>query len=168
MKRWITALAAAVIVVIATTGQLGYNPAGVINIVEGTLSAAQVAILNATPIVVIAAPGSGKAIVIESLHVMLDWVSVAYDGEVGGEDLQLQYTTGTQAALQACDNITCLNVDAVADTFGYVSAGTALGVVPVDNDSVEMTINSGEIFTAAGNSPIHYRIRYRIITLDLS
>lgn len=146
----------------------------VIQIATGSLTATQVRKLNNTPIEVIAAPGSGKVIVLESQQYMLDWNSVAYDSVAGGEDLLLQYTTAnTRAGLGTCDNVTCFAPGGTADAFGNGVHGIESPTLrQTDNQGVEITVLNGEWATtdddSDGDSPIRYRIRYRIVVLDLS
>ena len=139
--------------------------------ITGTLTATQVRKLNATPVEVVTASGSGKAIQIESYQLMLDWNSIAYDNDAGGEDFRLINSTGASAS-HDCDNNTCLNVDAVADDFGWGSGPSSLGTKLIAASAIRITILNGEIAAADddanGNSPIHYLIRYRIVTLDIS
>lgn len=137
-------------------------------VATGTLTASQVRNLNATPVTVIAAPGSGKAIVVDSLQLTLDFNSNVYDDDGAGEDFYLLYTGG-QAVTNACDNATCLNVDQASDAFGYIQSNPVQGYVLASNTSVSITIASGELAAANndanGDSPIRYRIRYRIVDL---
>lgn len=141
----------------------GGKDAGQLCVAQGTLSAAQVAALNATPITVIAAVAS-HAIVVRDAVFKLDFVSAAYDDDGAGEDLVLQYATSNSVILQ-CDNATCLDVDATADVWAYSTPGDAalLGIPVVVGEAVEITIAAGEIFDAAGDSPIDYLIRYYVV-----
>jgi hypothetical protein len=136
-------------------------------VAEGTLTATQVRKLNATPIAVIATPGSGKAIVLDSAQFMLDWNANAYDNSAAGEDIALTFDT-TAGTLYSCDQSLCLSAAATADDFGIIMDSASHGGRRLkDNEGIEITILNGEWaaadLDANGDSPIHYRIRYRIV-----
>ena len=177
MKRFFTiaaALASALYLLVSyapiAESQLGYNPEG-ITIATGTLTATQVRKLNATPVEVIAAPGSGKAVVIESVRYMMDWGGTAFDSVGAGEDLSLEYTVAS--GIITCDNSSCLPAGSAADVYGIsIGQNSFLGERLNDNAAVDVTILSGEWAStdddSDGNSLVRYRIRYRVVTLDLS
>ena len=147
---------------------------GIWKVTTGTLTPTQVRKLFATPVQVIAAPGSGLAIIIESIRYQLDFASVAYDSVGAGEDFEVSYGDNGQTIGGHCDNSTCLNADGGADTWGYVEGGSGSGEAydPRDNSNIEIFVLLGELaaadMDANGDSPIHYLIRYRVVTLDLS
>jgi hypothetical protein len=138
----------------------------------GTISSAEILALNATSKVVIAAPGAGKAIVVDEVQLFLDYGSAGYAADAG-EDLVLQYTTGGVDIL-SIDNDAVAFLTATADAhwigqpgalYDAQAAGTGDGVLisGFDNESVEFAIaGSGEVVT--GDSPIKYRISYREVT----
>lgn len=147
------------------------NDLGEWYVATGTLTATQVRNLNATPVEVIAAVGAGNGVVIESSRLMLDWNANAYDNVGAGEDIYLVNDAGN--ILARCDETTCIEADAVADRFGEAMGDqTALGYELTDNDSISIAILSGEWaaadLDANGDSPIHYLIRYRIVSTDIS
>ena len=138
---------------------------GVSKEVSGTLTSAQLLAMNATPQVVIAAPGAGKAIIVDEVELFLDYNSAAYAADAG-EDLVLQYTTGGVdiAVWDDADTI----IEGSADTRRLHKTGDTLfpatfDPLTIDNESVEFAILSGE--WATGDSPILYRIKYRELTL---
>jgi hypothetical protein len=151
----------------------GGNDLGQWYVATGTLTASQVRNLNTTPIEVIGAPGSGKAIIVESAQWMLDWNANAYDNVGAGEDLFLRYDTSVNEASGRCDSSSCINAAATADAFGH-SEGIPdnLGIIPKDNEAIDVIILVGSWaaadLDANGDSPVHYLIRYRVVTLDLS
>lgn len=146
------------------------NDLGVWKVATGEITNAQLKVLNATPITVISAAGSGIGIVVESWQLHLDFATAAFDGVAAGEDLRLQYVTANGLAAH-CDSATCIDAAASADAYGidtgYHDTGAG-DTPPVDNDGIEMTIINGEWFAAAGGSSMRYIIRYREITLDQS
>jgi hypothetical protein len=140
-------------------------------VATGTLSASQVRNLNATPVEVIAAPGVGKAIVIDSAQFMLDWESAAYDDDGAGEDLTVKFTTAS-ASIAVCDQALCMNADATADDFGIVmDSSSHTGRPLAENEGISITILVGEWaaadLDANGDSPVHYVIRYREVDVNL-
>lgn len=159
--QWDTPLAHAVLTPRPTTEVLWVGT-GVQSVAEVTIAAGAVATLNATPVELVAAPGAGKAIVVDEVQWWLDFGSTAYDAAASGDTLVAKYTNGSGAAV----------VDTVAgDTFGGASADAyavarGASVAPVANAAVVAHINTGEWYGAAGDSPVKARIRYR--TLDLT
>ena len=154
---------------------VGGNDLGTWKVAVGTLTATQVRKLNATPVEVIAAPGSGLSIAVDSVQLHFDYGGTVYDNVGAGEDIACLYVTdGSRAQVEDCDNLSCVVGGGTADDYGLMSSGTFAGSAFElnDNDAVELFILSGEWATtdddSDGNSPIHYLIRYRVVTLDLS
>jgi hypothetical protein len=128
-----------------------------LRVAQVTIATGDVATLNATPVEIIAAPGAGKAILVEKAIAFLDFATAAYDGAGAGEDLVLQYTSGT-AVTDAVDH----------DGFGNATADAkalmrGLSVLLEANDAVEATILSGEWYAAAGDSPVIITVWYRVV-----
>ncbi len=128
----------------------------------GTIATAAVKTLHATPVSLVATPGSGYFIEVDSIHWFLDYGTATYDAAGAGDILCAHYTNGSGAAV----------VDGVAgDTIGAAAADyhvvvhAALEVVPVANAAVVAAVAAGEWYAAAGDSPLKYEIRYRIRTL---
>ena len=131
----------------------------IISQVDVTLTAAQILALNATPIQIIAAPGAGKAIIVEDAQFMYDFVAAAYAGIAAGEDLALKYTNGSGAQILAVETTGFL--DAVADEYRHALPGyAALGIEPVANAAVVAHMLTGEIIT--GDGLVKVRVRYYI------
>ncbi len=137
---------------------------------SGTITTGEILALNATPKVLIAAPGAGKTIIVEELQAFLDYNAATY--VVGaGEDLTLQYTTGGVNIMTIDNDVTTFlaaTADAhlickpkIYDCEGVAGSEHGLLLLTVDNESVEMFLASGE--TATGDSPIKWAIRYRIV-----
>lgn len=131
--------------------------------VTGTLTSAQLLAMNATPQVVIAAPGAGKAIIVDEVELFLDYNSAAYAADAG-EDLVLRCTTTTSTVFATWDDADTI-IEGTADTRRLHKPAYAATFDPLtaDNESIEFAILNGE--WASGNSPIKYRIRYREVTL---
>lgn len=128
------------------------------NIAYGTLTTAQILALNATAIVLIAAPGAGKSIVIDSAIGMVDYATAAYAGIAAGEDMVLRYTDGSGAIL--CTFETTGWLDQTADTF---CASVGASHVLTANAGIFAHMLVDEITT--GDSPVRFQIRYRVVDL---
>jgi hypothetical protein len=132
-----------------------------IRITDITLTTAQVLALYTTPIQVLAAPGSGKAIVLVSLTAFLDYNSAAYDGVAAGENLVLSYTNASGTGLVLVETTGFL--DQASDQVRHCRPSQAIDVdlTPVANAAVVAHILTGNI--ATGNSPLKLRIAWRRI-----
>lgn len=128
----------------------------------GTISAAALRTLNATPVEMIAAPAAGKYLKVLWVHWFLDYGGVAMDAAAAGDTLEAKYTNGSGAAV----------VDAVAgNAIGAASADyhtTVLAVpevIPVAAAAVVAHINTGEWYAAAGTSELKFVAYYQECTL---
>ena len=128
----------------------------------GTISAAALRTLNATPVSMIAAPGAGKYIKVLWVHWFLDYGGVQMDAAAAGDTLVARYTDASGAAV----------VDAVAgDAIGAASADyhtTVLAVpevIPVAAAAIVAHINTGEWYAAAGTSELKFVAYYQECTL---
>tara|TARA_R100001443_G_scaffold14286_9_gene24218 strand:- start:2428 stop:3273 length:846 start_codon:yes stop_codon:yes gene_type:complete len=134
----------------------------------GQLSAAQVLALNATPITLVNAPGSGKYIEVVSVHLWVDYNSAAYAADAG-EDFAIKYddASGSIICSVETDGGTGL-LEQTNDVHRILyPISTALyAIAPEGNQPVVAHILSGEV--VSGDSPIKYRISYRIRTLEFS
>lgn len=128
--------------------------------VSGTLTTAQLLAMNATPIVAIAAPGAGKAIIVEEVELFLDFNAAAYAADAG-EDLVVRYTTSA-VAIDTWDDADTI-IEGTGDERRLTKPDTDLDLDDADNESVEFAILVGE--WATGDSPIKYRIKYAVKTL---
>lgn len=128
-----------------------------------TISTAELLALNAAPKTLVAAPGSGKALILVDVQLMLDYNSAAYDGIAAGEDLEIRYTNGSGQLVATVESTGFL--DATADAYRHVYPTSTAAIVPAANAALVMDLASGEI--ATGNSPLKVRLRYREITLAL-
>lgn len=138
-------------------------------VAAGTLSSAQILALNATPITVVAAPGAGKALIYEGCHLMLDYNSTAYAGIAAGEDLAIKYTDASGAQVAEVETTGFLDQTNDEHRWAYPAGNTGAvlpSVEPVEDAPLVAHMLVGEITT--GNSPVHYRVHYRVIDLDIS
>ena len=125
-----------------------------------TVSSAELLALNATPKTLIAAPASGKALILVGAELWLDFATTAYNGIAAWEDLTVRYTNASGTTLATVETTGFL--DATADAFRYVTpaAGT---LTPVAAAPLILHLSAGEI--ATGDSPLKVRVTYRELTL---
>lgn len=154
----VSGVAGDIIPVHVIAGQVIATDTGVTQ-ADVTITTGQLLALNATPKELVAAPGAGKAILVEDLQLFLDFNSVAYDGIAAGEDLELRYENGSGALIATIETDPFLA--ASADAYRHVRpVTTAAHLVPA-NKAVVLRLASAEI--ATGNSPLKCRIRYRTV-----
>lgn len=126
---------------------------------SGTIAAAAVATLNATPVEMLPAPAAGFAIIVDYIWWFLDFGTVQYDGTAPGEDLVAKYTNA--AGDEVCGPVDHLGFgDAVADTHSMVRS---IPVAPVPAAPIMAHILNGEWFAAAGDSDIDFQISFRVV-----
>jgi len=129
---------------------------------EVTVSTAELLALNATPKPLVAAPGTGKAIVVEDVELFLDYAGTAYDGIASGEDLEVRYTDGSGQLVSTIETTGFL--DATADAVRFSKPATTAAITPVANAAIVLRLASGEI--ATGTSPLKVRVTYKIIDMS--
>jgi hypothetical protein len=125
--------------------------------VDVTVTAAQMLALNATPKQLVAAPGTGYALVFVGAVVFLDYNSAAYAGIAAGEDLSVKYTDGSGLEVGALEATGFL--DATADALRYVPPKAVAGITPVADAALVLHMLTGEVTT--GDSPVKLRVYYR-------
>jgi len=123
-----------------------------------TITTAQILALFATPITVIAAPGAGKFITIDSVTAWYEYNAAAYAGIAAGEDWAFKYTNASGAELTGQIETTGF-LDQTADGIRRVG-GLASVITPVANAVVVLHQLSAEIIT--GDSPVHLHINYTV------
>ncbi len=151
--------------VIDPTGEIATTSLnqGVQRIATKTITSTQVLALNATPVEVIAAPGAGKAIVIERVKGVTAG-GTAYGAIAAGEDLALRYTNGSGTIQTVLETTGWLDqVTAQVRTARPSSAaGTALvEFTPVADAAIVAHMLLGEITT--GDYPVLLTVYYRIV-----
>ncbi len=124
------------------------------------ITTAEVKALNATPITVLAAVGSGIYPEFLGAYVYLDYAAAAYD-DGAGEDLVFQNLSAGAVVSHSIDGTL---LDGTADALvwcGPKAAEAAATTALVANGGFEVTIESGEWIT--GDSPLKIRLYYRLI-----
>lgn len=128
-----------------------------------TLSAAQIAAMYTTPVQIVAAPGSGKLILIDSILWDIAFVSAQY---TAGGAIQAQYGNTTHGAGPAASaSIAAATLNGVAAS-GFIANGSGAATLnapaTVENTAVYMS-NATQAF-ATGDSTVNLYIRYRIVS----
>jgi len=123
-----------------------------------TVTAAEMDTLNATPKVILAAPGAGKAILVESVEVQV--VVGVTPFELGSGVLEVRYTDGSGAKASA--DIPNATVESATNaSYRAVAASCA----PVANAAIVLCASSD---VTAGDGSVKIRLKYRVIKTDLS
>lgn len=128
-----------------------------------TITTAQLKALNTTPIELIAAPGEGYALALDSAVLFLDYATTAYDGIASGEDLNIRYTDGSGALVATIETDPFLT--STADALRYVQPTTAAAITPAANAALVLYMATGNI--ATGDSPLKLKLYYRVIPAAL-
>ena len=127
-----------------------------------TITSAQLLALNATPIEIVAAPGTGKALIFEGMLIQKP-SGTTYAGIAAGEDLSVKYTDGSGAEVAQCEATGFL--DQTTDQIRYVrahaAASAASQITPVANAKLVLQMLVGEIIT--GDSPLNCEVLYSIV-----
>jgi hypothetical protein len=142
---------------VTDTGAFKYGSAGLIRgaLRKVTLTTAQILALNATPITVLAAPGTGLTTVVKGVYAYKP-AGTAYAGIAAGEDLTLKYTNASGA------------IAAQIETTGFLDSASALmataalpGGLATTNAALVASMLTGEIIT--GDSDVILWITYDVI-----
>lgn len=139
-------------------------PTGIVT-KEVTITTAQMLALHATPISLVAAPGSGLALVFEGAEMSMDYNSAAYAGVDANDDLAIRYTNGSGAIVGAVEATGFIDQtsDQLRTCYPSSAVGTARAeVTPVANAALVLHMLNGEVTT--GNSDLKVRIRYRVVS----
>lgn len=134
-----------------------------------TITSAELLALNATPKTLVAAPGSGRVLLFDSLYVHKP-AGTAYGGIAAGEDLVVKYTDGSGAQASSVIEGTGFLDQATAQQRHVGKPGTvttaAGDVAAVANAALVLHLLVGEIIT--GDSDLLVRIWYKEISQILS
>ena len=124
---------------------------------EVEISAAEILALFTTPKELVAAPGAGKLLEFISLLLAYDWGTAAYT-VVGATNLQVRYTDETGENASVVRAVTGF-LDQVADTL-FALDKLEIATEPVVNAPLVLALDGAD--PAAGDSPIHARVAYRV------
>jgi hypothetical protein len=109
-----------------------------------TITSAELLALNATPISILAAPGTGLVTVPRSLH-LYKQAGTAYAGIAAGEDFTIKQTDASGAVLMTVEMTGFLDSTAVQRAFGVGATGTI-----VTNAALVAHMATGEVTTGTG------------------
>ena len=154
--------------VILTVTGLGNTPdhdTGIVGVpdvlsADVVISSAELLALHTTPKTLVAAPGAGKALVLDSAVFFLDYNSAAYAAIAAGDDINIRYTDGSGAIAGTLETTGFL--DLTADAYSVVQPPAGSIILPANAPLVASL--GGAITT--GNSPVAVRTLYRVIELS--
>lgn len=123
-----------------------------------SMTTAQIKGAYATPVEIVAAPGAGKAVIVDQAVFSFTYIAPQY---TGGGDFRLQYQTST-------DNILGVVGDGggwlgTSDILAQINPASATRVTVIANKAIQFTNATGAF--ATGNGTVKVFIKYRIITL---
>ena len=128
-----------------------------------TITTAQLLALNAAEQPLVATPGAGKALVLESAQLHKP-AGTAYGAIAAGEDLAIKYTDDAGAVLATIETTGFLDQSSAQSRYVHPTDGVAAPLVA--NAPLVLHLLAGEITT--GDSDLHVRVRYRVIDVDLT
>lgn len=124
-----------------------------------SLAAADIQTLNATPVQLVAA-AAGKVHIPVMAIFNYTHVANAYDSVGAGEDLRIQWQTGTVQAMPDLDTTTDINFGGAASDVCVIHADNTVKQKPVTNDDLEITCLVGELYAAAGDGTLVVDLYY--------
>lgn len=132
------------------------------------ITAAELLALNATPITVVAAPGTGQALLFDHAIIDYDFVSAACTGVAAGEDLVFKYTGSAGEEVSSHVETTGM-IDQANDELRAVNGvggdGAVSDTTPVANAVLVLHLLVGEVATC--DSPLDVRVYYSVIPTDI-
>ena len=126
------------------------------NIVQVSLTAAQIIAMRTTPVSLVAAPGAGKAIVVDNISLKMTTTATAF---TGGGAVEFRYTDGSGTKVSA--DIASGVVTAGAGTSFTNVRGIEASLTLVANAAVVIT-NASAVF-AAGTGTAVVTIEYHVV-----
>ena len=124
-----------------------------------SLTAAQIKNLQSAPVTLIAAPGAGKIIEIESIVAMLDYATAVF---TGSNNLEFRYTGAAGDKVTA--DLAYAFLNAGADAYRVVKS-VVTELTPVVNALVCVCVPTANPGGETAASTLKFRIRYHIVTL---
>lgn len=149
---------------LASTAYVAYK-SGDVTCTLTPITATQMRTLAATPVAVVPAPGASKANIFLGADVLYDYGTAAYDSVGAGDDIEFRYTDGAGTLVGAIEATGFL--DATSDQYRHAYPQSALGTVraeltPTANAAIVCTLGTGEVYAAAGDSPLYVRTWTRL------
>ena len=124
--------------------------------VDVQLNDAQILVLAAAPILLVAAPGALRAVIVRAVYLFLTVVDGAYDDAAADGNIGVVYTGGGDGSAGIMFEADTFIDAAVGTAARYLPAGenypasTGIGVTPLVDTSISLD-NDGAEFTSAGN-----------------
>lgn len=136
-----------------------------VQMMDVTVTSAELLALSATPKTIVAAPGANKAIWFLGA-VLTKAAGTAYAGVAAGEDLVFAYTNTAGLDVGVCETTGFLDqataqARIVNPQTGALAAGTASDFTPAANAALVLALLAGEIIT--GDSDLKVRVFYRVV-----
>ncbi len=132
----------------------------------GTLTQANLVAMNGTPVTLVAAPGAGKAIVVDEVELLHSYSTAAY---TGGGDVSIEYaTSGTDVVTIADTFVTdTSSASTLVKPDVYTSTGSDNGfsLSANVNKAIQVTNASGAFGAGNAANILKYRVRYHVITV---
>jgi len=146
----------------AARSMIGNNDL-VLQYADVAISSAEILSLHTTPKTLVAAPGAGRALLLQRAVMFLNYNSAAYAGIAASDDLTIRYTDGSGAFLAGLETTGFLDqtADTYADTTNY--SPLTVGKIIATNAPLVLSL-VGAVTT--GNSPIGARIWYYDVDLS--
>lgn len=129
-------------------------------IASGTIANAAVRTLNATPVSVITAPGTGKYIRVLSCYWRLNYTAPAFDAAAAGDTLVLRSENTSGPIL--VDDVAGNTIGAASANYEVI-VGAAAEQVVATNKAIVAHITTGEWYASAGASSLTYKVYYQIL-----
>ena len=144
---------------LAGNGSVVLSPNDTLNVVQFTLTSAQILALNTTPITIVPATGAGTLIQVDGITAKLVFNSIAY---TGANPISFAYTNASGVLVTG--TVASAFIDSASGTNYYYAPAnpSATGFVPVANAPIVAFVGTAN--PAAGNSTIVLTIRYHTIT----
>ena len=147
-----------------TTGFSDVTSSDEIQVVEKTITSAQLLAIYTTPINLISAPGANKAILVEKVIASIDYGTAAYATRT---DLEIRYdgstagdAAGIESTMASLDAILLKTADEIAVVSGLWQADEISIVI---NKGISAKVATGN--PTAGDSDLKIRVYYRIVSL---
>jgi hypothetical protein len=122
------------------------------------VSSAQVLSLNASPVTLVSAPGSGKMLVFDEAVVHKP-AGTAYAGIEAGDDLAIKYSNASGAQVNTTLEVTGFMDQTTAQT--RITRPIATEYTPAENAPLVLHMLNSEITT--GDSPLYVTISYHVV-----
>lgn len=126
-----------------------------VQVAEIALSSANILGMNATPVTLIPAPGPGRVIVVNDIHLQMTTTSTQY---ANGGAVEFRYTNGSGQKVSA--DIAAAVITAAAGTSYTKVLGIEASITPVSNSLICITNATASFITGTGSGKL--RIAYRI------